>query len=138
VCILFVFCSVLVVAVADAVSVCGADKVGLHVVDVSVCVHQELALLPFDLNLAHHNVVDHVHRLPVLFVVDVPLQLIFHEYAAVLAFVQLVARHLLGVERVCAMLAVIEVLEVVHHGIAAVLARLVLDVQAQDVLLLGK
>ena len=41
----------------------------------------------------------------------------------------------MGVKRICCVLLV-EVFEVVHHLVAAVLAKLVFDVQAQDVLLL--
>ena len=41
----------------------------------------------------------------------------------------------MGVKRICGVLRV-EVFEVVHHLVAAVLAKLIFDVQAQDVLLL--
>jgi hypothetical protein len=77
----FLFClrSVLVFTV-DFISVSSANKVSLHVVDVSIGVHQELALFALDLNLAHHYVVDHVYRLTVFFVFNVclVLQLVIH------------------------------------------------------------
>ena len=77
----FLFClrSVLVFTV-DSVSVSGANKVSLHVVDVSIGIHQELALFALDLNLSHHHVVDHVYRLTVFFVLNVRLvlQLVVH------------------------------------------------------------
>ena len=47
----------------EALCVCCADKVGLHVVDAPLWVHQILIVFAFNLNHAHYYTVNHVDRL---------------------------------------------------------------------------
>jgi hypothetical protein len=94
----FILRSALVFAVYS-ISISGSNEISLHVVDVSIGVHQELSFFAFDLNLTHYYVVDHVNRLSIFFVVNISLvlQLVVHKHATVLTLVELITRDLVGV-----------------------------------------
>lgn len=55
----------------------GADKVGLHVIDAALRIHQVLLVFAFNLNHTHNHPVYHVNGLTFLFVSRRGLLLLF-------------------------------------------------------------
>jgi hypothetical protein len=49
----------------------GADEIRLHVVNTTFGIHQVLVRLAFDLNLLHHDAIDHVDRFTILLIISV-------------------------------------------------------------------
>ena len=70
----------------EALSVGSADEVRLHVINAALRVHQVLIVLSFDLDHAHYNAVNHVHRLSLI---------VFSSLALLTAILRLLAIKLL-------------------------------------------
>ena len=51
---------ILVLHLIQSLCICGADKVGLHVVDATIGVHEVLIVLPLNLDDLHNNAINHV------------------------------------------------------------------------------
>ena len=55
----------------------GAHEVGLHVIDAALRIHKELVRLAFDLDLLHHNSINHVDRFSFFIVLAFVLLVVF-------------------------------------------------------------
>ena len=68
----------------QALSVCSADKVRLHVVNPTLRIHQVLSVFTFYLDHAHDHAVDHVDRFAIFFLAFAPFFIVF--YALIVLF----------------------------------------------------